>query len=44
MEDDSDELVSTLKLLRAEIQASSKERFADIINNITFLYQEKPAL
>lgn len=44
MEKDSDELAGTLKLLRAEIQASSKERFADIINNIKFLYQEKPAL
>jgi uncharacterized coiled-coil DUF342 family protein len=44
MEADSNELAGTLKLLRSEIQHSSKERFADIIKNITFLFQEKPAL
>jgi len=44
MEKDSNELADTLKLLRTEIQASAKERFTDIIANITFLFQEKPAL
>jgi chromosome segregation ATPase len=44
MEKDSNELADALKLLRTEIQASAKERFTDIIANITFLFQEKPAL
>jgi hypothetical protein len=44
MEDDSRELAAHLKQISTEIQKSIQERFADIIENINYSFQEKPGL
>jgi uncharacterized coiled-coil DUF342 family protein len=41
MENDSKELAAYLKTISVDIQNSVKQRFADIIGNINYLYQEK---